>query len=252
MSIESDNQTLASALLTAERVARNVIPELAGRPLYIVEPADGTMFTGAMLGWHGGLFYPGLDVALQPQLEAQGRWKGRGVCVVVNAFQCFVYATHDDDGQRAVIGVVLHELAHAFDHCEKLDVPENQYDRFAAACELSAGTTAIMEPSPGNLFSPLLLGHGESFIRLCAHLWYRSSHGGGFVLRPRHLAFGSDYTALPMLHTPQEYIEALWPELKKCQGLPLRALADIDPPPAFTELWNQVLVKFMSAAPDAA
>jgi len=47
---------------------------------------------------------------MQPEIEAQGQWRGRGVCILVDALMIFASAVDDDKRPRAVTGVVLHDL----------------------------------------------------------------------------------------------------------------------------------------------
>lgn len=235
------------ALIVAERVARNIIPDLRGVPVYIVQPAAGLMVTREMTGCHMGLFYPGLDRALQPQLEASGRWRGPGVAIVVDAVLLFAMSEHDDNGLRAVVGSVLHELAHWADRPEPAEPSPTPYHDFLTTVERAA--TPPAEPPR---FSPAFLAHGESFIRLCCHLWYRAAHGGGCILRPWHLHFGNDYNGLEMLGAPATYIEALSNELRACKSFPLRTIAEMEPPAEFAALWDDVLERMFLPAHGAA
>ena len=225
------------SLILAERVARNAIPELAGRPLYLVEPRKGSTVTSEMIDHCMGIFYRGLDRILQPQLEAENRWQGPGIAIVVNASGYYSTALHNDDAHRAIIGTTLHELSHWLDRPEMTEAEPEERDRdttFAAACE----SLAAPEAQPSR-YLQAFLKHGASFIRLCCHLWYRTTHGGGCILRPFHLTFGNDYAGLSKLHSPEQYIAALHPELEACRELPLREVAAIKPPSEITALWKE-------------
>ena len=235
---------IRNALIAAERVARLVIPDIAARPLYIVQPAADSMMTREMIGHRTGCYFPHLDSALRPMLESEGRWQGPGVAIVVDAWTCFVLARDDYDGERAVIGTTLHELAHWLDRPEETEVPSDQYARITTAF----AERAERESKP-RVFSPDFLSHGESFIRLCAHLWYRCGRGGGIYLRPRWFCFGNHYVGLEMLDSPDEYIAALGEELSECAGLPLRQLAAMEPPREFTALWDKTLERMYSPMP---
>jgi hypothetical protein len=141
-----------------------------------------------------------------------------------------------------VVGAVLHELAHWLDLGESAEVEANHYARLVTACQAwNAPPTETEEWPPG------FLVHGKSFMRLCAHLWYRSNHGGGCMLRPRWLTFGSDYSTLPMLPTSGEVIDALGDELELFEGLKLRLAMRANPPVAFTELWHRTLETVFAA-----
>lgn len=230
---------VARAVAIAERVARACMPDLAGVPLYILQPRAGSMLTREMTCQRGGLYFPNLDVAFRNQLEADGKWRGRGVGIVVDATLLFACEPDDDDAQRAVIGSALHELAHWVDRLTPTsEPPVDVYAAFRNARRPDA-------PRPGNdpprQFSDSFLAHAENFIRLCSHLWHRARHGGGYSLRPERLHFGNAYPGLEYLPSPPEFIDALWPELTALQDLPLRSLADIPAPKPFTDLWDSVL-----------
>ncbi len=231
------------ALNVAERVARAVVPELEGRPLYLIQPAIGSLVPPSK-GAGGGLFVPNLAATVRPQLEAEGRWRGPGPAVVVDAFWLMASAADDDVGLRRVVGVALHELAHWLDRPESTKVVAHA-DWLEAKSNLQQP-----EPLPCGV-TVTFLTHGESFTRACCHLWYRATRGGGMVMTAKHLGFGSDYPALDYLHRPDQYIDAIWPELESRKGEPLRQILKSDPPSAFAALWNQIYERFIDAAPAA-
>src|SRR4051794_40564284 len=105
----SDQQKIDGALATAGRLVRAIVQDVAGRPLYLVNPKPGTMMDRKLTNYWPGMFYRDLDVALRPQLESEGRWTGRGPCIVVDADMCYATAVDDDYGMRRTLGVTLHE-----------------------------------------------------------------------------------------------------------------------------------------------
>ena len=214
----ADQQKLDGAIASAARLARTIVPDLAARPLYIIQPAAGSLVTRQITGRRLGMYFAGLDSALQRQIKSEGRWRGPGVCIVVDALACFATAADDDDAQRKVLGITLHELAHWLDLREPDAAPT--HDDLVAAIKESKR----VETEPQQ-FSQAFLLHGESFIRLCCHLWYRAAHGGGCILRAHCLGFGRDYDGLEYLDSPATYIDALGDELQRCQDLPLRTVA---------------------------
>jgi len=237
----------------AKYVARNIMPDLNGRPIYVVEPHDDGMVTSAMTGHHPGLYAPNLDIALQPELEASGEWRGPGVCVLVNVKACRVssYYRHgfnDCDVERTIIGVVLHELVHWVDRPERTTEPAQEvaYNGFVDTSENSARRLpALMEKAGLSHLPPALLAHCDTFQRLACHVHYRASHGGGFMLQPRDLAFGPDYKGLEFLPGPIEFINSLHDEVRGLAHLPLREVTATEQPAAFVKLWDSVLARFV-------
>lgn len=243
------DERITRALALAERIARNVIPDLRGVPLYLVQPGAGSLVTPKLVAGFRGLYRRGLDLTLRSMLEEEGRWNGPGVCVVVDAFMCFAVSAHDDDGLREVVGVTLHELAHWLDMPGVAEYPSDDYSypQFVACCE-ERSSVACASPE----YPPFFLAHGEEFIRLAAHLWYRAGHGGGMHLQPRSLAFGNSYPGLECLPSPLEIIDSLRDELELFDDFPLRRVAALPQPAEFTALWNRTLAKMFLPAPSAA
>lgn len=226
------------ALNFARNVACQCIPELHERPLYLVQPAADSKVARYVTDRRLGMYCRGLDSALRSQLEAEGRWQGPGVGIIVDAEACYAVAGNDDNGMRRVVGVTLHELAHWLDDPEPAAAERTTYHELLAAIDKHQRREAKPTRIP-----PAFVGHGESFIRLCCHLWYRAGHGGGIVLPPRYLAFGNDYPSLEMLDSPLAYIDALGDELHVYLGLPLRGVATLPQPEQFTMLWDATLMQ---------
>lgn len=228
---------------TAERVARHIIPELAGLPIYIVAPVAGSLLTRERTGCRTGLYSADLDMALQPQLEAQGRWRGPGVAIVVDMLMLSAMSANDDDAERAIVGTTLHELAHWLDREPRTEtVPDHDtaYAAFLGRCDQAAAPQTTQFPFA-------LLGHSDSWQRLACHLWYRATRTC-YTLRPRYLHIGNDYQELAYLPSPGQFIDAIWDELELVPlTMPLRRLAAIKEPPEYTALWNTVLERFISA-----
>lgn len=235
----------------AERVARQIIPDLDGTPLYVIEPRAGGLVTPAMLGGRLGCHFPNLDLAFQPELEAQGLWRGPGACIVVRAESGWttVNCLLDYEIERYIVGTVLHEICHHFDRPERVEVPESNaaYQSFRVACESGPQREATLA-----MFPPGFFLHDESWQRLACHVLYRANYGGGFCLSAKHLAIGSTYDSLEFLPGPQQFIDALYDEVRHCADLPLRAVAALEQPAALIALWDTVLESFVVEAPEAA
>lgn len=222
-----------SPIAEAERVARSCIPELASTPLYIVRPEDRTLVTPEMLGDFDGCYYRQLDRALQPQLEAEKRWKGPGIAIVVS----------DRGGAVATIALTLHELAHWLDRSEADSPADDPYDAFVKAADQTNAGAARPASIPAALWA-----HGDSFTRLCCHLWYRATRMAECFIKPEWLGFGNVYPGLEMLRCPTEYVGLLYDECQHNRHRPLRTIAATRPPTEFTELWNSDLNRIFEAA----
>lgn len=226
------------AIIDAERIARAAIRDPGNRPVYVVTPAVGTMMTPEIIGDYGGFFQPHLDLILRPQLERQGRWRGPGICVVVNAQSFFDDSRCPDNAYRRVVGTVLHEIAHWVDHRESpatrdaIERPLSSIDDERKVAE------QFVERVLGPTFPEPLVSHGEGFSRACCHLRHRAKLGG-CDLQFGHLHFGHFYSGLEMLHACSTYAEALRDEMARLQHLPLREAMALAPPDEYTRLWNR-------------
>lgn len=218
------------ALVIAERVARACIPELAGRPLYMLQPSPKSMIAPQDVG-SPGLYLANLDLAAQPELEAQGRWKGRGVGIIVDSAWAYSVSQNDDEGARKVLGVALHEMAHFLDLPESAVAPADPYAVFKKSRAIRE--QRAQEPRE---FTDAYLGHDHPFIRLCSHLWYRARTVGGFAVPEPCIRFGNQYPTLERLHSPVAYIDALYPELQACVSMPLREVSKLETTKEFTKL----------------
>ena len=176
-------------LATVSRIARNIIPDLAGRPLYVLPMTEGTPCAPSRGTW--GLYHSQLAGAMREHLGE--RWQGPGVAVAVNVDAISDAYPDPDDCLRAVLGVVLHELTHWLAHGEPVESFTPAADFFRA--REASRSAATPEESLPELFR-LLVAHGTTFTRLASHLSYRCGHGGGMVLAPHWLAFAGDYPGL--------------------------------------------------------
>ena len=232
----------------AERVARACIPELSGVPLYIVQPRVDGMVKSCMLGGRSGCYVKNLDAMLQPELEQQGRWHGPGAAVVVDAAQIYQTVPYPFNAERQVIGATMHELVHWIEAPERPEpTPSTAAERYLEFVEHCKSPPECRASIPAEFWS-----HGDTFIRLCCHVWWRMAHGGGFVLRPDFLAFAAAYEGLETLSRPIAYVAALDCEFEPNRDLPLRALASIAPPDPFVELWKRDEAQIYQTAAERA
>lgn len=228
--------------IIAERLAKRVFHELRDTPLYVIQPRDDGRVSSAMIGHSKGLFFPNLDIAMQPELEALGEWRGPGVCVIADVQSIYRAGLYQYDAERKAVGVILHELCHWIDKPERKEIPETVavYDRFT---EVWAS-----KPKRESQFPVALLGHPESFQRIACHVLYRCNYFGGYCLQPHHLAIGSSYAGLEFLPTALEFIDVLHDEVRECAHLPLRSVAATEPPAELIQLWEQrVLARFVTS-----
>jgi len=130
---------------------------------------------------------------------------------------------------------------------EPTEVAPDHYNRIVAACAKANST-----PTAPQEFPPDFLAHDESFCRLAVHAWYRCCHGGGVVLRPCALRFGSAYAGLEMLPSPLALIAALGDEMEKHRSDSLVEVAETEPPAEYVKLWNETLQRMFPTANDAA
>lgn len=215
----------------AEQLARAIIPDLRGLPLYVIVPRAGTLVTAEMLGRARGAFYSGLSDVLRPDLESAGKWQGPGPAIV----------TDDADD----VGLVLHELGHWLDvplPSEPLDYPA-----FMAANERMHAELEAPAPVP-----PALWSHGDRFHRICCHLWYRASRMIGHPVRIAELCFGSDYRGLESLSAPGHYVQSLWDELQTRRGWAIRDVLALPAPDEFNQLWSADLARMFADAQSRA
>src|SRR3954453_3368766 len=126
--------TPEGAIATAARAARLIIPDLADTPLYVIQPCPGSLIDRHLTQCKPGLYYRNLVLAMQPQLESKGLWKGRGVGIICDAVLCYASAIDDDYGARRVMGVILHELCHWLDAPETAAISATPLDDFRESC----------------------------------------------------------------------------------------------------------------------
>ena len=238
--------TKKRAIIIAETLARRVIPELHGVPVYIHQPTYDGRVTFDMIGNCSGMYCPNLDIVMKPELEARGEWNGRGVGVIVDGVTLLHPLSGFDEyeRERRVIGTVMHEIVHWCDLPQHSYTPKSDeaYDRFRAGCEARTEPQASKYPVE-------LLTHSDSWQRLAVHIHYRCAHGGGYRLGPHHLAIGNSYkSGLEFLPSGPEFVEALYDEVRELDGVALREISAREQPIEFVRLWDRVLERFVTPA----
>ena len=245
----SPQRSLAVAHLVCRRAAA---ADLAGRPFYAVQPPRGWARSSL------GLSAPELCDTFRPQLIASGEWRGEGIAVLVDAVAIFELSADPFTAERHAVGICLHEIAHEIDRHDDDQEPD-QGPEPSPACQPVKPTadrlpqlwhtvTASQDQDREALqIAPAFWSHGETFTRICCHLWYRAVHVAGYRLSPRCLAFANAYLSLEALASPEEYVATLADECKRHAGRPLAELRDIEPPETFSRLWHADVERVFSA-----
>ncbi len=153
--------------------------------------------------------------------------------------------------ERMIVGVTLHELAHF------LDCPEPSFEAPSTEPQVSAEryatfAAAIERPQPVLPIPAAFWSHGKSFTRTCCHLSHRTQTRGGLPLRAKWLGFARDYPTLEALASPVAFATSLADELDRLADLPLREIATIEPPAAFSQLWAETESRIWEQARAAA
>lgn len=143
---------------------RTVVPEINKTPLYVLRVNESAADWNPT--WLACCSCIG-DLKAKPDLEALGLWAGRGVSITVrDDFETW--------SPRCQAGVLLHELAHGI---EQHDYPESicpMADLSPLAREVLEGNESEILATAGIERDGLLRKqHGETFIRLSMHLFWR-------------------------------------------------------------------------------
>lgn len=214
-----------------EAAIRAVAPELEGVPIYVVFKA-GSHVAGASAPW--------LDLAIRPDLPA-GRWRGRGVGIVLNPGAVAMEAGRSRSARRRlfwreVAAVALHELSHAIvDGLPGDDDPMPGFDVDAARLAVSQRFAGSTPPTNGpNAVQPWR-HHEADFIRTCIHLAHRCTNVEGCEhITARTIFDAADYG----LSSTGAYAEALGDEPERLAHLSIFDIQKTTMPSDFTDLWK--------------
>jgi hypothetical protein len=211
-------------LAKAERLCRIVAGrDLGSTPLYLL--AQSQLPVGLSTQHHYAFTHPRADLMYRDHIDS---WLGRGPCAVIND----IGIAEDfaaEDHEYAIIGIVLHELAHILDRPalfdeQDCDDPDRlQFDALVL-------TDASKRPSRSDL--PMYFGHGPSFLRIVIHLAYRATHAG-FDIKPAGIVAAHHLGLSPTA----AYEDTLGDEPHRCLDLGFRALLATEPSTEFTQLW---------------
>lgn len=233
----------------AEALCRAVAPDVANGPLYVMLHAD----LPARLRFGdgpAGLTTRHLDLILRPTLERLGRWRGRGPAMIIDPTAVSEALAHRDWSSRrrafapAMLGVVLHELAHILD-ADLTSRPEPESDLvvfagMALAAELN-GTTA---PTNGPSAPIPWRWHEWRFIRTAVHLAHRASTTETRIL-PTDVFDAAEYG----LSSTWQYVTALGKEPARLAACHFATINATPPPAALAELWRADFLRWLSQTP---
>jgi hypothetical protein len=216
-------------------LARQVAPELfARRPCYIV---CSSIFDGlpAMPESCLGVCFDGRTTFYDFRERIPG-WTKPGPVVILfgDAIAASVLPEYFQD---AVLGVLLHELAHALpvrsdipehDHADLFDVPlvrERQQGWRLAA-------DALPDPEVEAVDNP----HNMQFVRIAVHLLGRAQLRGWQIS-----SFGLFGPDLWFLSQPPHFLLPLMKEIVDCQHDPFSSIVATAPPREFSDMWESAV-----------
>lgn len=223
----------------AEALCRTLAPDAATGAFYAVLRSD---LPPEYQGGDGGalaLTSRHLDLMLRPTLERQGRWRGRGPAILLDAAEIAAHsAKRIRPARRRVFpvvaaGAVLHELAHIINAGPRDDAEPDpgfvQFSRLVLAADLTGKIDATN--GPGALVP--WHSHEAAFIRIALHLAYRANALGYAVM-----TIGLFDAAMYGLSPTYGYVAALGDEPERLADRPITTVSHVPPPPAFAELWD--------------
>ena len=190
----------------AEALCRTIMgPELAHRSAYVLsdDEAPAWLRCTSCNGWTSDL----LDALVFETLQAAGRWRSRG-------FACIIADTRDGrpSSPRERIELVLHELAHYLDDAANQPVCQSRtLDELAPLTTSCETRTEPVDFASHKLSRDPWHGHGETFIRACAHTAYRATQAGLSATLSDLRAAGPTYG----LSVPAAYLRALGDECRE-------------------------------------
>ncbi len=231
-----------------ETLFRRIAPaDLGGHPVYITfaselpEPQRPPSYTWGLTG-------PILDLSLRRWLEAESRWRGRGLAIVLQDLAIRKEASELSAGDRSfsdelyrarLFATAAHELAHALSRPLDLVIPPKEIEREVcesaeAALTSFAKVTEAEADEPSDL-PPWAGGHDAMFVRILVHVLDRAEKITGQRI-PTSLAFPHRRYELSIL---EGYRRALAPEIVAFdRWLTFSDLRLCVPPKAFCELWR--------------
>lgn len=226
-----------------DTIFHRVASDLAGVPLYLCReseavpsewlPGDAWGFTGT-----------DLDLSLQRWLMREGRWRGRGVAIVLR--DAMMRADESLGPEEFWSGLewttVVHEMSHALS--KSIDLKAAQPAAIEAAEQTlhtwaKTGDVQLCDGQP-----PRWGGHDGQFLRVLLHLAYRLGEAGQPVSLGRAV---SPYLTLSHIY---RYKVALGDEPARMIGLSFAGIRLSSPPRAFQAVWREDVDCWFSAIKD--
>jgi hypothetical protein len=210
-------------LCDMERVAREVVPDLKGRPLYVLRqsqlgrhPLANSSFLGATA--------PHFDQVLRDVIAG---YHGRGPCLLVNDAR--LEFLPDD-----CAGVGFHELAHALLWLDRLGEAELPADivRQTLAANARQATTPVCDVTEADWIREFR-DHALPFIRVLAHVHHRI---GRLKADWRTPSFSRLVSAL---HGVSRYMLAFEDEANRKLRWPIAAVLETKAPAPARQLWDE-------------
>lgn len=222
-----------SLVAVAEALCRTIAArDLAGVPLYIVCQSTIAVEFGRAAGCDG-YTTPSLDLYLADHLPG---YRGRGPCFVVN--DIMLREDRADDLAYWFTAIALHELAHV------LERPALFADRTGEnpdKIKFEALCLGSLAAEPDKTAGPPYRGHEAPFIRTVLHLCHRAANVG------THIAPSAVFNCRHYgVSRPQRYATALGDEPRRFAAMLFRDILATEPPRAFSQLWNQDLLDWMT------
>lgn len=224
------------------RIIREIVPDLAGRNFYII--LDSDLPSSAPHSDNiGGCASAALATSYRDAIGP--RWKGRGPAVVVAEAAWKWAGAHQrprhriEHIRRAFLEIAIHEAAHVVDR--------GWYEDAAPTPETIRATREAVEETladapnhaPGN--RPPFHGHEWQWLRIVLHLIHRANAFGYECFAAG--AVDSDFYGLSYIN---DYARALGDEPDRFAYLPFATINHTLPPPAFCELWNADVERWLS------
>ena len=203
--------------------------DLDQKPVYIVSKSEaGPGIVGSDSHLAVAFTSTLLDFRMRPSLEAQGRWRGPGYCIVVINSK-WLTGRYD-----MALSLLIHELGHAIES-EALDPIRWEVDfvpqlaeRFVADQPLASSFKQSLPQFTGQ---PAWCHHELNFTRAAAHLYQRARRRERWIPQ----MFAGDFYRLS---EPEVYSDRLADEFKHEADTPIVKILRKAVPASLEALWR--------------
>ncbi len=234
-----------------DAIARAIAPVDLGAdvPLYFVRTSEANLPPALRVENVRGLTSQFMDIAARPYLKTNGRWRGRGPCILLG--DALLQAEAERDGGKGsefadelfrsrLLAVAVHELGHVLEQpFDPTEHGEPSANSKAASAAVSAWTARAADGyKPSFPWS----GHDLHFVRVLCHAVDRAERLLGRRL-PDQWLLGRGY-GLSLLCL---YRGTLEQELSgPMAGESFETIRVTPPPVAFLELWRRDVLQYMN------